>query len=113
MKKILNHIKHLVYKRKQRKEIKLIINYIKLAKKYYIKCINNGTYIGMCITFNKASWHKPYYNKSSKSIPEFNSKYLNGDSNEAYWWPIKYTKVRLEAYDKLINLYKTKLKELC
>ena len=41
------------------------------------------------------------------------AKYLNGDSDEAYWWPIKYTKVRLEAYDKLINLYKTKLKELC
>ena len=112
---MITYIKKLIIKRKQRKEIKLIINYIKLAKKYYIEHINNHMYTGMCVTFNRASWHKLYYNKniSSKSIPEFNAKYLNGDSDEVYWWPIKYTKVRLEAYDKLINLYKTKLKELC
>ena len=111
---MITYIKKLIIKRKQRKEIKLIIEYIKFAKKYYLKCINNGTYIGMCLAFNHASLNKRYYNKdiTYRLIPEFNSKFLNGDSDKAYWWPIKYTKVRLEAYDKLINLYKTKLKEL-
>lgn len=115
MKKILNHIKHLVYRRKQRKEIKLIIEYIKFAKKYYLKCINDGTYIGMCLAFNHANLNKRYYNKhiTYRLIPEFNSKFLNGNGNEPYWWPLKDSKSRINAFDKLIKVYKTKIKELC
>ena len=114
MKKILNHIKHLVYRRKQRKEIKLIIEYIKLAKKYYLKCINDGTYIGMCLAFNHASLNKRYYNKdiTYRLIPEFNSKFLNGNCNEPYWWILKDSKSRIDAFNKLIKVYKTKIKEL-
>ena len=111
---MIDYIKKLIVKRKQRKEIKLIIEYIEFAKKYYLKSINNGTYIGMCVAFNYAYLNKKYCKKDMHTglIPEFNAKFLNGDPNEPYWWLIKYTKPRIEAFDKLIHLYKTKLKEL-
>ena len=111
---MITYIKKLIVKRKQRKEIKLIIKYIKFAKKYYIKCINNNTYIGMCLAFNHASLNKQYCDKYRiiKHIPEFNAKFLNGNSNEAYWWRLKDTKSRIEAFDKLIKVYENKLKVL-
>lgn len=112
---MITYIKKLIVKRKQRKEIKLIIKYIKSAKKYYLKYIHNGVHAGMCLAFDRASWDNPCFNKniSIKSIPEFNAKFLNGDSNKTYWWPIKYTKARIDAFDKLIKVYENKLKELC
>ena len=112
---MITYIKKLIIKRKQRKEIKLIIEYIKFAKKYYLKCVNNGTYIGMCLAFNHASLNDRYYNKhiTYRLIPEFNPKFLNGNGNEPYWWLLKDSKSRINAFDKLINLYKTKIKELC
>lgn len=112
---MITYIKKLIIKRKQRKEIKLIIEYIKFAKKYYLKCINNGTYIGMCLAFNHASLNDRYYNKhiTYRLIPEFNSKFLNGNGNEPYWWLLKDSKSRIAAFDKLIKLYETKIKELC
>ena len=112
---MITYIKKLIIKRKQRKEIKLIIEYIKFAKKYYIKCVNNGTYIGMCLAFNHADLSKQYYDKdiSIELIPEFNSKFLNGNGNEPYWWILKDSKSRIDAFDKLIKTYKNKLKELC
>ena len=57
------YIKKLIVKRKQRKEIKLIIKYSKVANRYDLKCVNNGKYIGMCHAFHHASLNDRYYNK--------------------------------------------------
>ena len=64
MKKILNHIKHLVYKRKELKRLKLCLKVIENAKIHYTR---KGFKDGMCKSFyitlyNMGINHIPYRN---------------------------------------------------
>lgn len=119
MKQILNNIKHLIYKRKELKRLKLCLTIIIDAKNYYIR----HSYCGMCHAFIKTLFLN-YYKHIKRTncedwiknnIPEFNSKYLTGlnISHDRYWWNSNDSVSRIKAFDKLINLYKTKIKELC
>ena len=114
MKRILNYIKHLVYKRKELKRLKLCLEVIKKAK-IYQELYKEG----MCASFKYAIIYTESIRNIpewlNKNIPEFNAKYLTGldVSHSDYWWHICDTSSRIAAFDKLINLYKTKIKELC
>lgn len=117
MKKILNHIKYFIYKRKELKRLELCLEVIKNAKIYYTR---EGFNDGMCNAFimtlyNMHINYMPYGQWLGINIPEFNPKYLTGlgASYSEYWWNIKDIDSRIEAFNKLINLYKTKIKELC
>lgn len=116
MKKILNHIKHLVYKRKEFKRLKLCLKVIIDAKKYYVK---EGFNDGMCNAFVMTLYtmhinYMPYRQWLGINIPEFNSKYLTGldISHNSYWWAVKDIDSRIEAFNKLIDLYENKLSSL-
>lgn len=116
MKRILNHIKHLIYRRKELKRLKLCLEVIMNAKNYYIK---KGYIGGMCDSFyitlyNMGINYIPYRNWLGINIPEFNAKYLADSiiSHDYYWWPIKDIDSRIAAFNKLIKLYETKIKEL-
>ena len=119
MKQILNNIKHLINKRKELKRLKLCLTVIIDAKNYYIR----HSHSGMCNVFNRILFlhYYKYIEKTNcnnwikNNIPEFNSKYLIGIkmSHDKFWWDITDVDSRIEAFDKLINLYKTKIKELC
>ena len=80
MKKILNHIKHLVYKRKELKRLKFCLKVIENAKIYYTR---EGFNDGMCNAFimtlyNMHINYMPYRQWLGINIPEFNPKYLTG-----------------------------------
>lgn len=115
MKRILNNIKHLIYRRKELKRLKLCLKVIKNAKNYYIEV----RYFGMCNAFAKALYDININNDIHiqwliLNIPEFNAKYLTGSdvSHNIYWWDSNDCVSRIKAFDKLIDLYKTKIKEL-
>lgn len=115
MKRILNRIKHLIYRRK---ELKLCLKIITDAKDYYIK----NSYLGMCNAFNRTLFLNYFKyiegigsnNWIKNNIPEFNAEYLTGikKSYNEFWWNLNDTDSRIAAFDKLINLYETKIKEL-
>lgn len=50
------------------------------------------------------------YSYLQKLIPEFNPKFLNSSETDihSYWWFRDDKRSRLEAFDKLINLYEKK-----
>ena len=100
---------------KTRNKYKEIIKWIKSAKKYYIDTSHIYPTGGMCFAFNQTA-NKNYKNDTydyiRNIIPEFNPIYLNVPSKMGYWWNFSDYKSRIEAFDKLINLYKTKIKEL-
>ena len=117
MKRILNHIKHLIYRRKELKRLELCLKVIERAKSYYIL---KGYDDGMCNAFGMALYKMNIYHRSytewiNHNIPEFNAKYLTGTnaSHFTYWWDLKDIDSRVEAFNKLIDLYETKIKELC
>ena len=117
MKRILNHIKHLIYKRKELKRLKLCLKVITNAKTYYTR---KGYTDGMCNAFTMVLYdidtnHMSYKRWLGINIPEFNSKYLTGlaISHDYYWWNVNDIDSRIAAFDKLIKLYETKIKELC
>ena len=117
MKKILNYIKHLIYRRKELKRLELCLEVIKNAKIHYIRKKYDD---GMCSSFyttlhNMHINYMPYRQWLGINIPEFNPKYLTGldVSYSDYWWHICDSSSRIAAFDKLINLYETKIKELC
>ena len=119
MKRILNHIKHFIYKRKELKRLNECLYVLKEAKAYY----DSIHYFGMCnalIYIVKEKYkNEPHRIKLSRewiknNIPEFNLKYLIGENrcDEGYWWDIRDIDSRIEAFNKLIKLYETKIKEL-
>lgn len=119
MKRILNHIKHFIYKRKELKRLKLCLEVIENAKDYYT---TKGFNKGMCNAFYMVLYdihihinYMPYGQWLGINIPEFNPKYLTGlgASYNEYWWNVNDIDSRIEAFNKLINLYETKIKELC
>lgn len=98
-----------------RNKYKEIIKWIKSAKKYYISDTYIKQYRGMCFAFhisNKYADKSLTYDYIQKIIPEFNPIYLNAPYQEGYWWALGDIESRIKAFDKLIHLYKTKLKEL-
>lgn len=114
MKRILNYIKHLVYKRKELKRLKLCLEVIKKAK-IYQELYKEG----MCASFKYAIIYTESIRNIpewlNKNIPEFNAKYLTGSNmtHDHYWWNLNDIDSRIEAFNKLIKLYETKIKELC
>lgn len=79
---------------------------IKLAKKVY-KYRYAGSR-GMCAAFEYASCQLKH---TYKAPPEFNRVFLGGE-NKLYWWPMSDIESRIKAFDKLIEIYKNKIKQL-
>lgn len=88
-----------------------ILNDIKAARNYYAK----GATDYMCLAFFRVDHFKYCHGRNvGEYIPEFNSDFLAGESL-AYgepWWPINDRRSRLEAFDKLIEIYKDKIANL-
>lgn len=118
MKRIINYFKHLIYRRKELKRLKVCLTVIIDAKNYYVR----NTYLGMCNAFSVILFHNyfecieriGYKNWIHRNIPEFKAKYLTGIemSHGVFWWNVDDIDNRIKAFDKLIDLYKTKIKEL-
>ena len=69
----------------------------------------------MCFAFHITDKHINEccsYNYIQKIIPEFNPIYLDAPYQYGYWWALGDIESRIKAFDKLIQLYKSKLKEL-
>ena len=94
----------------------LIVDVLKEAKEFLLK--SNKHYVGgMCFCIesvcnqNNIKFTSTYCIK--QNIPEFNSLYLAGidEPIQEYWWDPNDKQSRIEAFDKLINLYKNSNKE--
>lgn len=88
-----------------------ILNDIKSARSYY----EEGVTDYMCHAFLRAN-HLKYYHGLDvcRYIPEFNSDFLVG-KHFVYgepWWPTNDRSSRLEAFDKLIEIYENKIANL-
>lgn len=89
-----------------------IIDVLLYAKHFYILCTkekNLEPLPGICYCIYKAL---QYYTNAQVAysdliyyIPEFNVKFLEGNPESAYWWPIEDTESRIKAFDKLIKIY--------
>lgn len=109
----------------------LIVELLQKAKKLYLE--NQGK-CGMCwcikVIANEGKTRQEQSNKGHvpyssivAQIPEFNPDFLAGDYHElttrpegisvglCFWWNIIRTDVRIDAFDKLIELYKDSDKE--
>lgn len=92
----------------------LIVDVLKEAKQFLIK---SDKYIGMCeciscvCKLNSIKYTTLHCIK--QNIPEFNSIYLTGRDTPVFyfWWALCDKQSRIEAFDKLINLYKNSNKE--
>ena len=96
-----------------------IVEVLKCAKERYI---NKNLNIGMCFciyTSMRAILNKSFandheyliindYKYLNRYIPEFNPKFLNGNSKSVYWWPLNDVESRIKAFDKLISIYESK-----
>lgn len=101
-----------LFKKPFEKEEVEIIDVLLYAKHLYILCIKEKdpeSLPGMCYCIYKAILHYTNthiaYTDLIYYIPEFNVKFLNGDPQQVYWWPIEDSKSRIEAFDKLIKAY--------
>lgn len=102
---IWNNIKDWFFYKTISRNTKLAI--LEMAKVF---CVMRP-YYGMCNCISTASeilLSKPAYTiKLTKVFPKFNREYLGGNLIYGnYWWDLKDRKSRLEAFDKLIKLYK-------
>ena len=73
-------------------------------------CEQRGPHYGMCYCIYIAAdmlLPRPAYRISlTRLFPQFNREYLGGNIIYGpYWWDPKDKKSRLEAFDKLIELY--------
>lgn len=88
----------------------VILKVLKRAKEIYI---HQKYEVGMCyciyISLSEILYD-PFndYKCLNKYIPEFNPKFLKGDSTSVYWWPLNDSKSRIKAFDKLISIYENK-----
>lgn len=77
------------------------------AKKYF--ALGKSTY--MCVCFKHATDY--IYDDITKLIPEFKPETfgLEPKSHKVPWWPGEDESSRFAAFDKLIDIYKTKLEK--
>ena len=91
-------------------KLRRILSDIKEVK----KLILNGRHDFLCLAFAEVSFR--YYNGSqvTKYIPEFNASLLaEKKSDYSYpWWPVNDKASRIEALDKLIELYDCKIRQM-
>lgn len=92
----------------------LIVDVLKEAKEFLLK---SDKYLGMCECI-KCVCNQNNIKFISRccieqNIPEFNSIYLTGKDIPIclFWWPLCNQHSRIEAFDKLINLYKNSNKK--
>ena len=81
-----------------------VYRWIKRAKKCYYE---NRDILGMCRAFHITA---PLLIQCVEDyIPEFNSHDLAHISNYGYWWDIDDRKSRIDAFNKLLEIYKKKI----
>lgn len=107
-----NLFKKLFKKEEFFKEQVEIIDVLLYAKHFYVLCTKEKdieSLPGMCYCIYKALQHytnaQVPYSDLTYYIPEFNVRFLEGNPESAYWWPIEDTKSRIKAFDKLIKVY--------
>lgn len=91
---------------KERRRRKSILEDIKKAKALYLR--HESSY--MCVCFScvdgkKYGWGS---NQICERIPEFNREFLNAietSCDTGPWWPSGDRKSRIDAFDKLIEIY--------
>lgn len=96
----INYIKHWIERRRR----KSILKDIKKAKDFYLSYKSNH----MCFCFFYVD-SKKYWNpdKIREIIPEFNREFLGAKMpyDNGIWWGNDDRKSRIEAFDKLIEIY--------
>lgn len=88
-----------------------ILSDIKAARNYYAK----GATDYMCHAFLRVNHFKYCHGRNvGEYIPEFNADFLAGEHffYGEPWWPINDRRSRLEAFDKLIEIYEDKIANL-
>lgn len=87
-----------------RRRRKAILKDIKKAKAIYL----SGSNIYMCKCFYWVDINRyENYEKIRKRIPEFKPSTFNVNPSDikGAWWPTRSRKSRIEAFDKLIEIY--------
>lgn len=91
-----------------------IIDVLFYAKHLYILCVKEKdpeSLPGMCYCIYKAILHytgvRILYTDLTYYIPEFNVRFIEGDPQQVYWWPIIDSESRIKAFDKLIKAYES------
>ena len=103
---IMDYIKQWKKQWKERRRRKSILKDIKKAKDFYLR--HESSY--MCVCFSRVDYEK--YGEGSdqicERIPEFNREFLNANKKSCFygaWWSSDDRKSRIEAFDKLIEIY--------
>lgn len=91
---------------KERRRRKSILKDIKKAKDFYL--MHRSPF--MCVCFSAVSYEKygGCPNQICERIPEFNREFLNANRKSfvyGAWWSSDDRKSRIEAFDKLIEIY--------
>lgn len=99
---IINYIKQWMERRRR----KSILEDIKKAKDFYLRHRS----LFMCVCFSEVSYEKygEGPNQICERIPEFNREFLNANRKSfvyGAWWSSDDRKSRIEAFDKLIEIY--------
>jgi hypothetical protein len=118
--KIVDILTKFIFKRKQKNKYKVILKIIKEAKKEY----QDEPLGGLCSVLLKSIKRNAkeledglsekilFYDEIPKYIPEFNIEFFGIKNNHDYWWPIEDKISRIEALNKLIHVYKQKIKSM-
>ena len=105
-----------LFNREKYRNYKILL-WIKDAKEYYKRFI----YEGLCWCFRE-TLPEEFITETSKGrqiekvIPEYHPEFFSteeicdGSIDDGFWWPGEDIKSRLKALDKLIQVYKDKLK---
>lgn len=97
---IINYIKQLIWCRRR----KSILKDIKKAKDFYLR--HRSPF--MCVCFLSVNYEK-YLDSGEiqKRIPEFNREFLEAKTPDGCiaWWDTDDRNSRIEAFDKLIEVY--------
>lgn len=90
-------------------ELRRILSDIKKVKELII----NGRHDFLCHAFAEVNDRYSFGLEVTKYIPEFNPIFLTGEGKFYCrpWWPIEDRTARLEALDKLIEIYEQKIKD--
>lgn len=95
-------------------QLRLILRAKEVYLRWIIASRNRNITIGLCYSFNIAAGQEGIVEPVYEVIPEYNPVYLNAKYKRPnpYWWPIKDATSRLDALDKLIELYKIRAKRI-